>query len=152
MLFSRLFAKSAPLPAFSPDIAGDESSRLAANLRACANRRGGALKNARRAEALTGLFAGLSPTGKRVFAEIIDTLNDDARESMGEQYAEIEEAELFGGSDSKLAVLDMFETPRRRVLNYMSTTVTGPDALRDLREFGGAAMRNEIDSILTEKR
>ncbi|PPR11796.1 MAG: hypothetical protein CFH41_00671 [Alphaproteobacteria bacterium MarineAlpha11_Bin1] len=140
MIFWRIFRKKTPHLSFSLDLPEEERARLLSELKDCANRKGGSLKNARRAEALTNLFHSLSPVGKRIFASLVAGLNDDAGQSTGEQYSEIEEAELFGGSESKLAVLDMFETPRRRLLAHLDTTSNGKDFLNTI----GAIVPEEV--------
>ncbi|HCH56171.1 MAG TPA: hypothetical protein DEV64_03690 [Rhodospirillaceae bacterium] len=147
MLFASLFQKkSQPVP-FSPDIPPDERPLLLAELTACANRSGGSLKNARRAQALADLFRGLSPAGKKVFADTLGTLNDAASRTSGEQYSEIEEAEFFGGSESKLALLDMFETPRRRILHHLSGTSSGLKILGEISTLSEVDVQKDIDEV-----
>lgn len=147
MLFARFFARKDSRLRFTPDLPGAERTQLSAELNACANRQGGSLKNARRAQALTSLFAGLSPAGKMVFTEVLTDLNDRMQRAPGDRYAEIEEAELFGGSDSKLAVLDMFETPRRRVLSHLKETENGHGILAEIEALAGPEVRAEIEEL-----
>lgn len=147
MFLRKLFAKPSLKLSFSPDLPLEERTSLVGELKACAEREGGALKNARRAHALTDLFWHLSEAGRRVFAEELGRLNDVAGISAGERYSQIEEAELFGGSDSKLGLLDLFETPRRRVLGYLSATATGKEVLRAIGEHADADFRKDIADI-----
>ena len=132
MVFKKLFGKKTPRLSFTPNLPEEERTGLLSELKDCANRKGGSLKNARRAESLANLFHSLSPSGKEVFANLVAGLNNDAGRSAGEQYSEIEEAEFFGGSESKLAVLDMFETPRRRLLAHLATASGGKDLLNTI--------------------
>ena len=119
MIFNKLFSKKPARLSFTPDMPESERQQLVSEFKDCANRQGGSLKNARRSQALAELFHRLSPAGKQVFADLLQSLNDAVQQATGERYAEIEEAELFGGSESKLAVFDMFETPRRRLLSHL---------------------------------
>ena len=66
----------------------------------------------------------------------------------GDQYAEIEEAELFGGSDSKLAIVDLFETPRRRVLKQLASAGFDDEMLLVIKALSNSEMENDIDEIL----
>jgi len=150
MPFARLFGKSPPRLSFSPDIPENERPKLLAELQACAHRRGGTLNNARRAQALADLFLSLSPAGQQVFADTLNGLNETAHRSTGDRYAEIEEAELFGRSESKLAVLDMFETPRRRVLRHMCGAENGNALLEEIRQFSAPDLQREVDRILED--
>ncbi|MEE2996502.1 MAG: hypothetical protein VX700_05090 [Pseudomonadota bacterium] len=147
MLFKGLFSKNAPTLSFSPDIPEEEKASLLSELNDCANRRGGSLQNARRAKALGDLFNALSPTGKEIFANLLAGTNDSAERSAGERYSEIEEAELFGGSDSKLAVLEMFETPRRRLLAYLGTTPGGRGLLHEISALSPPEVRQDIRDL-----
>ena len=149
MLFARLFGKSPPHLSFSPDIPENERPKLLAELQACAHRRGGTLNNTRRAQALADLFLSLSPAGQQVFADTLNGLNETAHRSTGDRYAEIEEEELFGGSDSKLAVLDMFETPRRRVLSHLRNSNAGPECLLEIRRLSESDLQNDIDEMVS---
>ncbi|MGB0631519.1 MAG: hypothetical protein ACPGRZ_12580 [Alphaproteobacteria bacterium] len=149
MIFARFFAKNTPQLSFTPDIPGDERARLLAELKACANREGGSLKTARRAQALSDLFPKLSPAGKQAFADMLGSLNDETRPATGDRYAEIEEAEYFGGSESKLALLDMFETPRRRVIGHLADADTGSETLKEIKGLSNDDVRTDIDEILT---
>ena len=147
MFLARFFARKDPRLRFTPDLPDDERTQLAAELTACANRQGGSLKTARRARALATLFFGLTPVGKKVFADTLADLNDRGQRTAGDRYAEIEEAELFGSSDSKLAVLDMFETPRRRVLCHLRETENGEDILTEIRALADPDLRTDIDDL-----
>ena len=150
MIFNRLFSKQSARASFTPDIPDGERSQLEAEFKACANRQGGSMKNARRAHALAELFQGLSPAGKQVFADLLGGLNEAGQRSTGERYAEIEEAELFGGSESKLAVIDMFETPRRRILFHLGTTKNGHELLAALQVLASSELREDIEDILQQ--
>ena len=146
-MFKGLFSKHAPALSFSPDIPEQEKAQLLSELKDCANRRGGSLRNARRAKALADLFYALSPTGKEIFANLLAGTNDSAERSAGERYSEIEEAELFGGSDSKLAVLEMFETPRRRLLAHLGTTPGGKDLLHEISALSSPEVCQDISDL-----
>ena len=132
MFLKRLFSSSEPVATFSPNLGENDRQRLIAEMKACIERRGGELKNARRAKALVALFSKLSNDGKEVYAGIVDGFNEIAKEDIGEKYSKIEEAELFGGSASKLAVLDSFESPRRRLIQLLGNAGGGQSMLQEL--------------------
>lgn len=141
-LFAGLFARPAP-PAFSPDLPDTETAVLAAEMQACLNRSGGALTTIRRTQGIATLFSGLSAEGKRRYVDTLLSLNDSAGKSVSDRYSEIEEAELFGGSASKLAMLDAFETPVRRMLGALNGTENGPALIAEIGEFGGEEIIKE---------
>ena len=129
-LLASLFARPAP-PSFTPDIPGVEAEILAAEMQACLNRSGGALATIRRTAALAGLFGGLSAVGKHA----------------ADRYSEIEEAELFGRSSSKLSMLDAFETPVRRMLAALNGTTNGPALIAEIREISDDDLKNQMDNL-----
>lgn len=145
-LFGSLFARPAP-PAFTPDLPGDETDTLADEMQACLNRRGGTLTTLRRAEALAGLFAGLSAEGKHKYIETLKSLDAAAGRAVGDRYSDIEEAELFGRPSSKLAMLDAFETPVRRMLAALNGTANGPALISEIREFSDDDLKNLMDNL-----
>ena len=145
-LFAGLFARSAP-PAFSPDLPNAETAVLAAEMQACLNRSGGALTTIRRAQDIATLFSGLSTEGKRRYVDTLLSLNDTAGKSVSDRYSEIEEAELFGGSASKLAMLDAFETPVRRMLGALNGTENGPVLIAEISELGGEKITQETKNL-----
>ena len=147
MFLKRLFSSSEPVATFSPNLGENDRQRLIAEMKACIERRGGELKNARRAKALVGLFSKLSNDGKEVYAGIVDGFNEIAKEDIGEKYSKIEEAELFGGSASKLAVLDSFESPRRRLILLLNDTENGQSMLLELATIVSTESQKEINSI-----
>ena len=144
MIFNKLFSKKPARLSFTPDIPESERQQLVSEFKDCANRQGGSLKNARRSQALAELFHRLSPAGKQVFADLLQSLNDAVQQATGERYAEIEEAELFGGSESKLAVFDMFETPRRRLLSHLGSTENGSVLLAEIGTLADPDTREDI--------
>jgi len=148
MFLKRLFSSREPVATFSPNLGGDDRRRLIAEMKACIERRGGELKNARRAKALVDLFSKLNDDGKEVYAGIVDGFNETAKEDIGEKYSKIEEAELFGGSASKLAVLDSFESPRRRLILRLGDTGNGQWILSELATTVSTESQKEIKSIL----
>ena len=150
MFFSKLFARADARPSFSPDLPGDERVALAREMADCADRRGGSLKNARRAQALAALFDKLSPAGKQVYVEVIEELNQTCRQAPGDRYSEIEETELFGGSGSKLGILDLFETPRRRLLSRLCETERGTELLGDIRLLASPETAEDISIIIQQ--
>jgi malonyl-CoA decarboxylase len=150
MLFDRLFAsfrKAAPPLTFDPDLSGDDAERLRAEMQACLNRAGGTLANLRRMEALSDLFGRLSPEGRRVYVAVLAALDRKAAETTSERYSEIEEAELFGRSSSKFAILDAFETPRRRMLAMLKGTKNGAGTMADIRAISDDDLTSEIDTL-----
>ena len=52
MFLKRLFSSGQPVATFAPNLAGEDRQRLIAEMKACIERRGGELKNARRMNAL----------------------------------------------------------------------------------------------------
>ena len=132
MFLKRLFSSGQPVATFAPNLAGEDRQRLIAEMKACIERRGGELKNARRVNALVDLFSKLTDDGKRVYAGIVDGFDEIAKEDIGEKYSKVEEAELFGGSASKLAVLDSFESPRRRLIQLLGNAGGGQSMLQEL--------------------
>lgn len=147
MWFKTLFSRPAPTLEFSPDLSGNDPNRLEAEMRACINRIGGTLTNARRANALAGLFQNLTPAGQRQFIAVLTYLDEDAAEQTSERYSQIEEAELFGRSTSKLAILDAFETPRKRMLSQLKSARDGDETLAAIREMADEDLKNEVDNL-----
>jgi hypothetical protein len=145
-LFVSLFARPAP-PSFSADLPDPEIGTLAAEMQACLDRRGGALATIRRAQAVATLFPALSGTGKRRYVETLKSLNSAGRKSVSERYSEIEETELFGGSTSKLALLDAFETPVRRMLAALNGTENGTALIAEIREIADDELINETYNL-----
>ena len=147
MFLKRLFSSGQPVATFAPNLAGEDRQRLIAEMKACIERRGGEFKNARRVNALVDLFSKLTDDGKRVYAGIVDGFDEIAKEDIGEKYSKIEEAELFGGSASKLAVLDSFESPRRRLILLLNDTENGQSMLLELATIVSTESQKEINSI-----
>lgn len=145
-LFGSLFARPAP-PAFSPDLPDDETEILAAEMQASLNRSGGTLMTVRRTEALAALFPGLSATGKRRYIDVLKSLDAASGKSTSDRYSEIEEAELFGRSTSKLAMLDAFETPVRRMLAALNGTENGPALIAEIRELADEDLLKQLISL-----
>jgi hypothetical protein len=74
-------------------------------------------------------------------------LDKKAAEATSERYAEIEEAELLGRSSSKLAILDAFETPQRRMLAMLNGTKNGAATIEDIRAIADESLKNKIDTL-----
>lgn len=147
MLFNRLFGRAPPPPSFSADLGGNDPDRLRAEMQACLNRAGGTLTNIRRATALSDLFNRLTPEGQHTYISVLKSLDETAAEATSERYSQIEEAELFGRSSSKLAILDAFETPQRRMLEQIKSARNGVEAIAALREIGDDELITNIDSL-----
>ncbi|MFT5489282.1 MAG: hypothetical protein ACI9JL_002574 [Paracoccaceae bacterium] len=145
-LLASLFARPAP-PSFTPDIPGVEAEILAAEMQACLNRSGGALATIRRTAALAGLFGGLSAVGKQQYVDALKSLDAAGGKSAADRYSEIEEAELFGRSSSKLSMLDAFETPVRRMLAALNGTTNGPALIAEIREISDDDLKNQMDNL-----
>ena len=145
-IFASLFARPAP-PGFSSDLPEAETALLAAEMQACLDRRGGTLTTIRRTQDMANLFSRLSASGKRRYVETLLSLNDAAGKSVSERYSEIEEAELFGGCASKLAMLDAFETPVRRMLGALKGTENGAALIAEITEFGGEKITKEATNL-----
>ena len=147
MFFSKLFTRPKTELVFSKDLPENERAKLHDEMKACIERRGGTLKNSRRAQALSNLFGRLSPDGQLVYIQILETLNDDLPETSPEIYSKLEEAEMFGRSATKLAVLDAFETPRRRLIEILSRTESGPEALENISNLASREVTEDIKSF-----
>lgn len=150
MLFDRLFSnfrKSVPPPTFTPDLGGEDAERLRAEMQTCLNRAGGTLVNLRRMNALADLFGRLSPEGRGVYVNVLGTLDKKAAKATSERYSEIEEAELFGRSSSKLAILDAFETPQRRILAMLKGTKNGAQTIEEIRAIADDDLKKNIDTL-----
>ena len=144
MFFKKLFARSKTHFVFSKDLQNDEPAKLYSEMKACIERRGGTLKNVRRAQALTDLFNRLTPGGQLVYIQVLEAFGDDLPETSPETYSKLEEAEMFGGSASKLAVLDAFVTPRRRLIAMLSRTENGPETLETISKFASQDVIEDI--------
>jgi hypothetical protein len=147
MLFNRLFRRAPPPPSFSVDLDGDDPGRLRAEMLACLNRAGGTLANLRRAGALSDLFNKLTPDGQRRYVDVLTSLDETAAVATSERYSEIEEAELFGRPSSKLAILDAFETPQRRILGQLKATRNGAQTMDAIRQHADDELKKSIDTI-----
>jgi hypothetical protein len=150
MLFDRIFSsfrKTAPPPIFDLNLAGENAERLRAEMQTCLNRTGGTLTNLRRIHALSDLFDRLTPEGRRKYVSVLGTLDKKAAQATSERYSEIEEAELFGRSSSKLAILDAFETPQRRMLAMLKGTKNGTAVITDIRAIADDELKREIDTL-----
>lgn len=151
MLFRRLFAPflapAVPPPAFTADLGGDDAEHLRIEMQACLNRTGGTLATARRGEALSDLLLKLTPEGCRVFIATLQSLDTTAAEVTSERYSQIEEAELFGRSSSKLAILDSFESPQRRMLGVLKGTRNGSETIEKLKSLADEDLKFSIDTL-----
>lgn len=145
-LVASLFERPAP-PSFTPDLPGAEIEVLAAEMQACLNRSGGALATIRRTAALAGLFRDLSMDGKQRYVETLKSLDAAGGKSAADRYSEIEEAEMFGRSSSKLAMLDAFETPVRRMLAALNGTADGPALIAEIREFSDDDLKTQMINL-----
>ena len=145
-IFAPLFARPAP-PAFTPDLPGDETRVLADEMQACLNRTGGTLATLRRAQALADLFGRLTPSGRQIYIATLKSLDAAGGKSTADRYSEIEEAELFGRSSSKLAMLDAFETPVRRMLTMLIGTKAGSALIAELTEYADEDMRKQMINL-----
>ena len=145
-IITSLFARPAP-PSFMPDLPGDETMVLAGEMQACLNRSGGTLATLRRTNALAGLFTGLSADGKLRFIDVLNSLNAAGAKAATDRYSDIEEAELFGRSSSKLAMLDAFETPVRRMLAALNGTTNGPALIAEIRELADDELADQMNSL-----
>ena len=142
-ILSGLFARPAP-PRFTPDLPGDETDVLAAEMQACLDRRGGTLMTVRRTEALAELFGNLSPEGKQRYIDVLKSLDAAGGAAAADRYSDIEEAELFGRSSSKLALLDAFETPVRRMLAALNGTENGQAVIAGISDLADEELRSQI--------
>lgn len=113
-------------------------------MRACLDRRGGALAALRRADALASAYRKLTPLGKTRFADAIVQLGAEP-----DHYARIEEMELFGRPADKLAALESFAPPARRMLELIRDAANGGEALDGLRQ--DARLAAEIDAVTVGK-
>lgn len=147
MLFKRFFSAPAPVLQFSPDLGGDDTQHLLSEMKACLNRTGGTLTNARRANALAALFGKLTPAGRQRFIEVLNSLDETGAVSTSERYSQIEEAELFGRPSTKLAILDAFETPRKRILSQLKSARDGNQTIAMIRDLADDELSQEIDNI-----
>lgn len=145
-LFAALFERPAP-PSFTPDLPGEETEALAAEMQACLNRSGGALATIRRTTALAGLFGDLSMDGKQRYIETLKALDAAGGKSAADRYSEIEEAELFGRSSSKLAMLDAFETPARRMLAALNGTANGPALIAEIKGLSDDDLKTQMINL-----
>ena len=144
--FTSLFARPVA-PTFTPDLAGVETGILATEMQACLNRDGGALATIRRTTSLARLFDGLSADGKRRYVETLKSLDAMGVKSAADRYSEIEEAELFGRSSSKLAILDAFETPVRRMLAALNGTADGPNLIKKIMQYSDESLKKHIRNL-----
>lgn len=151
MIFRRLIALlSTPPPsppAFTPDLDGDDTDKLRAEFRHCLDRTGGTLTTARRAEALSELFLRLTPAGQHKYVNTLRSLDAGAPQTTSDRYSQIEEAELFGRSSSKLAILDAFDPPQRRILGMLSATRDGARTIQSLRSIADDELKSSIDTL-----
>ena len=130
---------------FTPDLAGNDRDHLKQEMEACLNRDGGSVRNLKRVEALTELFLQLSPVGQQVYVEVLTGLEDTPTQTSGDTYSKFEEAEMFGGSASKLAVLDVFEPRRRRFISMLRASERGPEALVTIESIGPEDLKKDIE-------
>jgi len=145
-ILASLFARPTP-PGFSPDLPDAETDTLAAEMQACLNRSGGTLATIHRTQAVATLFSGLTTEGKRRYVDTLKSLNAAGGKSVSDRYSDIEEAELFGGSVSKLAMLDAFETPVRRMLAALNGTENGPALITEIRAFSDEELTKEMNNL-----
>ena len=128
----------------SPDLPEADRRQVLADMRACLDRKGGATAALRRADALASAYRKLSPLGKARFADAIVQLGAEP-----DHYARIEEMELFGRPADKLAALEAFAPPARRMLELIRDAADGGEALDGLRQDGRLAA--EIDAVTVRK-
>ena len=114
-------------------------------MRACLDRSGGALATLRRTEALAIAYRKLTPLGKARFADAIVQLGMEP-----DHYARIEEMELFGRPADKLAVLESFAPPARRMLELIRGAADGVEVLDGLRQDDRLAA--EVDAVTERER
>lgn len=109
-------------------------------MRACLDRSGGALATLRRTDALASAYRKLTPLGRTRFADAIVQLGMEA-----DHYARIEEMEFFGRPADRLAALESFAPPARRMLELIRDAADGGEALDGLRQDGRLVA--EIDAV-----
>ena len=146
-LVGRLLDRSRRGIPLSPDLPEVDRKRVLADMRACLDRSGGALAALRRTDALVAAYGKLTPLGRARFAETIVQLDV---EHSSEHYARIEETELFGRPADKLAILESFTPPARRMLELIRDAADGDEVLDGLRQ--DDRLSAEIDAVAVRKR
>lgn len=147
MFLRRIFKRPAPRATLSPDLPEHDLIRIRADFEACLEGKGGALAVARRIAALTELFGNLSETGRARFAETICAI-DTAAPPIADRYGRIEETEYIGGPAGKLAIVDAFVPPRRRLLILFEASEGGTGMLTALRDIVTEEVAQEISDVL----
>ena len=121
MIFRRLIALlSTPPPSpptFTPDLDGDDTDKLRAEFR------------------------------QHKYVDTLRSLDAGAPQTTSDRYSQIEEAELFGRSSSKLAILDAFAPPQRRILGMLSATRDGARTIQSLRSIADDELKSSIDTL-----
>ena len=123
--------------------------QIVLEMRACLRLTGGVMATRRRIAALVEMFDGLDTKGRQGFADALNRL-DEAHHSSGDQYARLEETELFGRASSKLAILETLEPPRRRMLSLLHGAKGGPALMQTLRQVADDDLSAEIDRVVSD--
>ena len=146
-LMDRLFrwkAAERPDGEAAPTIASEWSSAIAA----CLAVEGGRRATAVRCERLLRSVEKEGDEGLGRLAALLSTLNKTSAISVSERYVAMEEADLFGNRSARLAMLDVFETPRRRMIALIAACPGGPDILHKIEEAAGPDLGKDIADIL----
>lgn len=146
-LLDRLFRRKAAEPLdddAAPTIASDWSKAIAS----CLAVEGGRRATAIRCERLLRAVEVTGTEGLERLAALLSSLNETAAASVGERYVAMEEADLFGNRSARLAMLDVFETPRRRMLALISVCHGGTDLLLEISDIAGPDLGKDIADIL----
>lgn len=114
-------------------------------MRACLDGSGGTLATLRRTDALVAAYLKLTPLGRARFAETIVQLGMEP-----DHYARIEEMEFFGRPADKLAILESFAPPARRMLELIRDAADGDEALNGLRQ--DDRLTAAIDAVAVRKQ
>jgi malonyl-CoA decarboxylase len=143
---------------FAPDLSGDDPERLAAQMKACLDARGGEVSARARAAALGREYLALSGEGRRRFLKVMADRFGPDRARVDAAIATLATADASARPAAELALRTALEPPRVRLLAQFNALPEGIKFLVDLRaELAGmvagdpglAALEADLKALLT---
>lgn len=99
---------------------------------------------------LNGIVAGFSRVGddeQARFAELVSSIDEGGPAGVARRYARIEESELFGTRQDRIAAFEAFVPPLRRVLLALRDAPGGTEMLAALESLGNPRLSREIGAL-----
>ena len=149
-MFREIFRQKYSAITVSKDLPAQDAERLRKEMLECLHRRGGEREKNLRAIAIAEIFHSLSINGKKTYSNILSTIGDHRSHFKGDDYSQMEEAEFFGKSNMRRAILEIFESPSRRLCDILINTPNGLNCLTAVRKYADKNLEKEIDAVIEQ--